>query len=468
MFNEVFFKIVFIVIYAIYLVIRAYFGFKIKKYNGKIINFDKDAIKNEGVLRVTVRVSLFIIRNIAIILYMLDIGMWMHIDLPNSIRCIVIVVAVISLVVLVYTQLCLGSFWTTSLKIADNHKLITDGIYKYMRHPMYLVLIGMMIFYSLCSCYLPIIIPSLIAIVTIYTRIGKEEKMLIQFFGDSYVEYMKNTNRLIPKFKLKKAISVRYIRLLKGIFKCCLINEIEYRLNFFLRATVELSYLILSLVMFDVIYMNVTSIAGWTKNEMLLLVLITNLLDSIITLLFNAGLSEIPKLVNEGTMDFAILKPINTRFYVTFRKFELSQLINVLINFAFSIHIINNLQIEMSISRIIILIFMLMVSVLIMYNIYFCIMVSSFWTVKVDIGVNLFYQLFHIGNKPSNIFVHKIKFIFTYIIPIFIAFNYPVRFLVSKITVTETLIAVFIAIAMTILSNIFFKFSLAKYSSAGC
>ena len=78
---------------------------------------------------------------------------------------------------------------------------------------------------------------------------------------------------------------MKYIRLLKGVFKCCVINEMEYRMNFFMRALIELSYLILGVVMFEVIYSNVNLIKGWSKNEMLLLVLMTNFLDSVISFL---------------------------------------------------------------------------------------------------------------------------------------------------------------------------------------
>jgi len=261
---------------------------------------------------------------------------------------------------------------------------------------------------------------------------------------------------------------LKYVKLLKGFFKCCMINEMEYRLNFFLRAMIEFSYLILSIVMFDVIYMNVNDIAGWSKNEMLLLVLLTNFLDSVITFLFNAGLSEIPNLINEGTMDFLMIKPVNKRFYLSFRKIELSQIINIIINFCFSSYVIRSMNISIGIGKFFTFMLLTGIGIFIMYNIFFAVMITSFWTVKIDMGVTLFYHFFNIGNKPADIFTKGFKSVLTYLIPVFVAFNFPVRYLVGKLEVRQLLTAFVIAIVSFVLSSIYFKISLKKYSSVGC
>ena len=55
-----------------------------------------------------------------------------------------------------------------------------------------------MIFHILVPANFLIMVPSAIAIINIYTRIGREEKMLIDHFGDDYLKYMKTTNKIIP------------------------------------------------------------------------------------------------------------------------------------------------------------------------------------------------------------------------------------------------------------------------------
>lgn len=197
--REIGFKVGFIVIYVAYLLIRLFFGKVIQKTNGRILYLDKDAVENEGRLRLFLRIMQFITRNIAIVMYVLGIGDIFKMNIPNVIRIFGIVLGILSLGLLIHVQMCLGRFWSTSLKIVENHELIQDGIYKYIRHPMYLVLINMMIAYTLITSYWLVAIPSLVAVVNIYTRIDREEDMLIKQFGDNYIEYRKTTNKILPK-----------------------------------------------------------------------------------------------------------------------------------------------------------------------------------------------------------------------------------------------------------------------------
>ena len=87
---------------------------------------------------------------------------------------------------------------TARLQTMEGHRLVKDGLYKHIRHPLYL---GetvrnfgfVMIFSSIYGVLL-------IAVATIFIafRIRMEERMLVQVFGDEYREYQKNTKRIIP------------------------------------------------------------------------------------------------------------------------------------------------------------------------------------------------------------------------------------------------------------------------------
>lgn len=95
----------------------------------------------------------------------------------------------------------LGKSWTPTLGICKNHKLITSGVFKTIRHPMYaahilwaiaqvLLLANWIAGYS----FLIVLIPH------IFLRVKDEEKMMLNNFGDEYREYMIKTGRFIPRF----------------------------------------------------------------------------------------------------------------------------------------------------------------------------------------------------------------------------------------------------------------------------
>lgn len=87
---------------------------------------------------------------------------------------------------------------TKKLLIVEEHRLITDGLFKYIRHPLYigriLLSLGVGLF---CSSIYGLILIS-IGLAFIIPRIQIEEKMLIDKFGYAYREYQKKTKKLIP------------------------------------------------------------------------------------------------------------------------------------------------------------------------------------------------------------------------------------------------------------------------------
>jgi protein-S-isoprenylcysteine O-methyltransferase Ste14 len=93
--------------------------------------------------------------------------------------------------------------YATSWEMSRNHKLVTWGPYRYVRHPSYLAYFIM--FPGLFFIWLTWI--ALIPIVAIpgYLQIAnEEEKMLIQRFGDEYVTYQKTVGRFFPKRRTVK------------------------------------------------------------------------------------------------------------------------------------------------------------------------------------------------------------------------------------------------------------------------
>ena len=97
----------------------------------------------------------------------------------------------------------LGRSWTPSLTFRDGHFLITDGIYGYLRHPMYTahLLAGiaqMLMLHNWIAgfTYLVVIIPRTLV------HIHKKEKIMLEKFGDEYRDYMEKTGGLFPQLDL--------------------------------------------------------------------------------------------------------------------------------------------------------------------------------------------------------------------------------------------------------------------------
>jgi protein-S-isoprenylcysteine O-methyltransferase Ste14 len=105
----------------------------------------------------------------------------------------------LSLFLFYRTHRDLGRFWSVTLEIRQAHQLITSGVYRYVRHPMYSA-------FFLWAIAQALLLPNwiagpagLVGFGTLFAfRVGREERMLEATFGDAYREYAARTRRVVP------------------------------------------------------------------------------------------------------------------------------------------------------------------------------------------------------------------------------------------------------------------------------
>lgn len=98
----------------------------------------------------------------------------------------------------------LGENWSSLIdkEVTRDKKLIQKGIYKYVRHPMYLTsFITLLGFGFLTANWLIFLVPFFILLIFYFYKVPREEKFLVKHFGKEYEKYRKMTGGFFPKFK---------------------------------------------------------------------------------------------------------------------------------------------------------------------------------------------------------------------------------------------------------------------------
>jgi protein-S-isoprenylcysteine O-methyltransferase Ste14 len=161
---------------------------------------DPGVVAREGRVLIAVRVVLFFAFVAAVALYALH-PVWVDrvaLPLPGWLRWAGAALALASLPLLAWTHVVLGRYWSVNLRLAEGQPRLTAGPYRWVAHPMYTALFAFMIGLSLVSASPLFALPSLGAIVALTIRILREERMMVERFGERYREYRNRVGGVVP------------------------------------------------------------------------------------------------------------------------------------------------------------------------------------------------------------------------------------------------------------------------------
>lgn len=93
----------------------------------------------------------------------------------------------------------LGRNWSDSLEVRDRHTLVTSGLYRHVRHPMYSAFFLWALAQALLLPNLFAGLAGLVGFGTLFFfRVGREERLMLDTFGAEYRDYMDRTKRVVP------------------------------------------------------------------------------------------------------------------------------------------------------------------------------------------------------------------------------------------------------------------------------
>ena len=191
--NEMFLKWSYFVLVLLWFFIRMPYGRESIKIKSKI----KERVVLESFLVFLNYISMLILPIYIVFSNKLDLA---TIGLPPIVRYISLIVYGLNLGLFIWCHKSLGQNWSTILEIKEDHKLIKTGPYKRVRHPMYTHFWLLIISQGLILDNWIILSCGILSWSILYfLRVRKEEEMMIEEFGEEYIEYIKNTGRLFPK-----------------------------------------------------------------------------------------------------------------------------------------------------------------------------------------------------------------------------------------------------------------------------
>ena len=258
----------------------------------------------------------------------------------------------------------------------------------------------------------------------------------------------------------------RYLNIYVALWKNSVTRETMFKGNFLLWIIVEFLWFGLQLSFIGVLYLHTENIGSWTKWQVVMLIGGSHFIQQTFQAFFLINCTNLSELVRTGKLDFLLLLPVNTRFVVSLRQVDLGAFVNAASGLAVMAYAARQLHYVPTITHVFGFFALSLAGVVIHYSLMFLLATISFWTVRAQGIVWGYYNLFNIARMPDEAFQGLFKAVFTFVLPMLLVSNVPVRLVVNKFTPGTAVLLIFMALACAIVSELGWRASLRRYTSA--
>ena len=124
---------------------------------------------------------------------------WLSVPLPGWLRWLAVGLGVAALGLQVWVHDTLQKRWFADAQSSERHILITEGPYRWVRHPMYAALMLFFMGLSLVSAFWPFVVLAFLMIPLFHRAASREEVVMMGRFPVEYRDYMRRTARFLPR-----------------------------------------------------------------------------------------------------------------------------------------------------------------------------------------------------------------------------------------------------------------------------
>jgi len=257
-----------------------------------------------------------------------------------------------------------------------------------------------------------------------------------------------------------------------------LIREMTFRGNFLITVMTRALWFCSQILLFKIIFHNVQHITpGWNEYQYFAFMATGMLINALVEALFMPNMANFSELIRTGNLDFALLKPIDTQFLISFEKMDLAMLNQILLSVGLLIYAISNLptgtEVRVTAGSVALYMLFVVVGVTILYSLMISLASTAIWFGRNQGLYDFWFYITSFSRYPMEIYQGRLglplRHVLTFAIPILIAINVPARLMAKPLDTSQWRLAVFTIVATMaclVFSRRIFLGSLKGYRSA--
>ncbi len=217
---------------------------------------------------------------------------------------------------------------------------------------------------------------------------------------------------------------LRLLRLFGRMVSLTIQRELAHRVNLLFQALLTLSRVAAGLAALSVIYTHVSTLAGWTAAQAIVLLGAFEIVSGLLEAFIEPNLAFFTAKVNGGDLDDLLLQPAPSLFTASFNTCQPWALAQVALGALIITFGVAHLGTDLSLSGALAGLFLLLVGVVIMWASRLLLASLAFWTPGLELSI-LYSSWWQLGRYPITIYPGAIRWVLTYIVPVAFIATFP-------------------------------------------
>lgn len=256
------------------------------------------------------------------------------------------------------------------------------------------------------------------------------------------------------------------LRIVGTFFRLGVMNEMQYRANFFIAAFQSLLAVGAGLVVLVLVYSHTTTLNGWTESQLYVILGVQILLGGVVHAAIQPNMERIAEEVQDGKLDFALTKPQDSQLIVSVRTLNIWQAVDV-VSGGIVIGVgVAKLHAGLGVGQALAFFALLGLGAVLLYCFWLALATGAFWIVNMWFLSDLFEGMYQTGRWPIGIYPGWLRYSMTYLVPVGFAVTVPAQALTHRLHWTTAAVALAFTLAVVAFVRWFWRFGLRRYSGA--
>ncbi|MGH2351573.1 MAG: ABC transporter permease [Chloroflexota bacterium] len=257
-----------------------------------------------------------------------------------------------------------------------------------------------------------------------------------------------------------------YIRLLSVFLRLGVMNELEYRVNFYVQVLRSLIGLGTGLAGLGIVFSHTETLGGWRPGELLALLGVYFLISGCVDLVIRPSMQRFMEDVRQGTLDFTLTKPEDAQVLVSVKQVQIWKLFDVALGIVVLLVALAQLEAVVGLWQALAFGVTVLAGGAMVYSFYIILATTSFWFVRVENVLVIFQSMYQAGRWPVGIYPWWLRSVLTFVVPVAFATTVPAEALSGRLTGQTLLTSVALAVALLAGSRWFWGVGVRHYSGA--